>query len=259
MNTNLKDKRAWVLGGTAGIGLAVAENLLAEGATVVVSSRDEKNVAAAVKRLGSSYGSERVSGVVADTSKESSLRTAFAEASRGGAIQVLLNNTGGPATGAPLSVTLEEWDRGYQSLLRSVILTSQLVVPRMREHGWGRILTITSTSARETIPGLPVSAVFRTALTAWTKELAKEVGQYGILVNNLLPGPTATERMAQLAQAHGAAAAASVERLQKETALRRAAVPDEIGRLGAFLLSDANGYVTGTDVLADGGATRGFR
>jgi 3-oxoacyl-[acyl-carrier protein] reductase len=259
MELKLSGKRAWVLGGTAGIGLAVAEELLQEGAAVVVSSRDRKNVAATVEQLVPQWGEDRVSGVVVDTESEDSLREAFLVASKAGPIQILLNNTGGPATGAPLSVSLEDWDRGYRTLLRSVITTAQLAVPAMRERGWGRILTVTSTSARETIPGLPVSAVFRTALTAWAKELAKEVGQYGILVNNLLPGPTATARMAALAQAHGAAAAASVERLQKETALRRAASPDEIARVAAFLLSDANGYVTGTDVLVDGGATRSFR
>ena len=129
----------------------------------------------------------------------------------------------------------------------------------MREHQWGRILTITSTSARESIPGLPVSAVFRAALTAWAKELAREVGRDGILVNNSLPGPTATARLAALAQDHGAAAAASVARLERESPLGRSASPKEIARLATFLLSDANGYVTGTDVLADGGATRGFR
>lgn len=259
MNTNLDGKRAWVLGGTAGIGFAVAENLLLEGASVVVSSRQAENVTRAVEKLGARFGANRVSGVVADTSDEGSLREAFAAATRQGPVEILLNNTGGPATGQPLEVALEDWDRGYRSLLRSVIVTAQLVVPSMRERGWGRIVTVTSTSARETIPGLPVSAVFRAALTAWTKELAREVGPHGILVNNLLPGPTATERLAQLASAHGAAAAASVERLRKETALARAATPDEIGRLATFLLSDANGYVTGTDVLADGGATRSFR
>lgn len=259
MKTELEGKRAWILGGSAGIGYAVAENLLSEGAAVVLTSRDENNVTKAVQRLAERFGHDRVQGAPADTADEGSLRAAFAKASQQGAVQILLNNTGGPATGSPLSLSLEDWDRGYRNLLRSVILTAQLVVPAMRERGWGRILTVTSTSARETIPGLPVSAVFRTALTAWAKELAREVGSYGILVNNLLPGPTATERLAQLAAAHGAAAAASVERLQKETALKRAATPDEIGRLAAFLLSGANGYVTGTDILADGGATRGFR
>ncbi len=259
METKLEGKRAWIIGGTAGIGFAVAENLLQEGASVVLSSRDRRNVDAAVKLLVPQWGESRVGGVVVDTENEASLREAFQVASRGGPIQILLNNTGGPATGAPLSVPLEEWDRGYKTLLRSAILTAQLVVPAMKERGWGRILTITSTSARESIPGLPVSAVFRTALTAWAKELAREVGQYGILVNNLLPGPTATARLAHLAEAHGATAAASIEKLQKESPLRRAATPDEIGRLAAFLLSEANGYVTGTDILADGGATRGFR
>lgn len=167
-------------------------------------------------------------------------------------IDILVNNTGGPAAGAPLSISLEDWDRGYQSLLRSVIFFSQLVVPQMKKNNWGRILTITSTAAKELIPSLPVSAVFRAGLSAYSKSLAKEIGRSGILVNNLLPGPTATDRLKEIKEV----SPAFYQSMEQENAVGRLGVPEEIGKVAAFLCSSANTYITGADILADGGHTR---
>ena len=122
----------------------------------------------------------------------------------------------------------------------------------MQKRKWGRILTVTSTSAREWIPKLPVSGFFRAGLSSYAKSLAKDVGRQGVLINNLLPGPTNTARLEELKKK----SPAFFNSMAEETALGRIAEPEEIARVAVFLCSAANTYVTGTDVLVDGGYTR---
>lgn len=243
MELGLDGKTALVTGGSSGLGYAIAEVLVAEGARVILASRSK--AADAAKKLG-------CDSVKIDMADESSIRDAFAEASKLSPIDIVINNCGGPATGKPSEIALENWDKGYRMLLRSVVLTTQLAAPSMRARKWGRVLTITSTSAREMIPGLPLSSTYRAGLSALAKELAKELGRSGILVNNLLPGPTRTDRLAELAHKSPEFYAS----MEKESALGRVGEPEEIGRVGAFLVSAANSFITGTDILADGGFTR---
>lgn len=244
MDLQLKQKRALVTGGTSGLGLAIAKCLAAEGAKVVVMGRDEAKMKSVL--------TDGITGVTGDLKNEESLRAALAEVLKGGPVDIVVNNVGGPAAGNPSELSLESWDQGYAGLLRSAIIVSQVLVPGMRERKWGRILTVTSTSAREIIPKLPVSSTFRAGLTAWTKEMAKELGRSGILVNNLLPGPTNTGRLKELEKK----SPVFYRSMTEESALGRVAEPDEIGRVGAFLCSGANTFITGTDILVDGGYTK---
>lgn len=248
----LKNKTAFITGGSSGIGYAIAEVFVEEGANVIIASREYSNVEAAVKKLKRKNPTVKVVGKELDLSDEKKIRKVVADLQKLGTIDILINNVGGPAAGATLDITLEGWDKGYIALLRSVILLSQLIVPGMRKKKWGRILTITSTSAVELIPKLPVSATFRAGLTAYAKSLAKEVGRVGVLVNNLLPGPTGTARLEELKKK----SPAFFESMAQETAVGRIAKPEEIARVAVFLCSNANSYVTGTDILADGGYTK---
>ena len=250
MDLGLKDKRALVLGSTSGIGFAIAQSLLAEGARVIVTGRDEKRLADACERL-TGISPDHIERVTIDVANEHSVRTAMSRILTSGPVDLLVNNVGGPAAGAALEISLPDWDKGYHALVRSVLLLCQLTVPGMKEKGWGRILTITSTSAREIIPRLPVSSTFRAGLTALTKELAKELGRSGILVNNLLPGPINTARLKELETK----SPAFYHSMAEKCALGRIGEPDELGRIAAFLVSGANTFLTGTDVLADGGYT----
>lgn len=245
MDLGLKGKRALVLGGTSGIGLAIAKALHAEGSYIIVASRDITRV----KAIASELAGE---GISLDVSSEESLRTGLDKVMANGGADIIVTNSGGPAAGNPTELRLEDWDRGYVSLLRSLILTTQVLVPGMRNRGWGRILNVTSTSAREIIPKLPISSTFRAGLTAWTKEMAKELGRSGILINNLLPGPTNTGRLKELEKK----SPVFYKSMTDESALGRVAEPDEIGRIAAFLCSAANTFITGTDILADGGYTK---
>jgi 3-oxoacyl-[acyl-carrier protein] reductase len=241
----LKDKRALVLGGSDGLGFAIAKCLSDEGAFLILGSRNAEKLKAAAGKL---KGAETI---VVDTTKPESLKSALEGLVARGEIDILVNNTGGPAAGDPLKISLEDWDRGYNSLLKSVIVASQVVVPGMAKKNWGRILTVTSTSAREIIPKLPVSSTFRSGLTGFTKELAKSVGRSGILVNNLLPGPTGTARLEELKTK----SPDFYRTMAEKSALGRVGQPEEIGRVAAFLCSGANTFVTGTDILVDGGFT----
>ncbi len=243
MDLGIRGKRALVTGGSSGIGFAIAKELAAEGAKVILASRDEAKLKKAQSEIpGAEY-------VTLDMGSENSIREAWG---RVGEADIILLNGGGPATGLPTGIALENWDKGYHSLIRSVVLLTQLAAPAMQKKSWGRILCLTSTSAREVIPRLPVSSTFRAGLTALTKELARELGKNNILMNNLLPGPVNTERLKHLATD----SPAFFEAMAKETARGRIAEPEEIAKVAAFLLSNANTFVTGTDILADGGYTK---
>ena len=246
MDLGLAGKKALVTGGSTGLGFAIAEVLSQESADVVLASRNLEKLKAAKEHLSKYKGSVQV--VEVDLSQESSIRKMMDEV---GAVDILVNNTGGPTAGDPMDISLEQWDQGYQSLLRSVLLLTQIVVPAMKDKHWGRILNVTSSAAKEIVPRLPVSSTFRSGLTGLTKELAKSLGRSGILVNNLLPGPVATDRLKEL-EVKSPAFYASME---TNSALGRVGRPEEIGRIGAFLCSEANGFITGTNILADGGFT----
>lgn len=250
MDLGLKGKTALITGGTKGIGFGIARVLVSEGCSVAVASRNSEHVRLAIEELKQINPRVEVFGKVFDLNVEREVLDGLSALAKTG-IDILVTNTGGPAAGNTTEISLEQWDRGYASLIRNVIFLSSLVMGHMKEKHWGRILNITSTSAREMIPGLPVSGTFRAGLTAYVKSLAKDVGQMGILVNNLLPGPTNTARLQELAL-HSPQL---FNTLQTQGALGRIAEPEEIGKVAAFLCSNANTYITGTDILVDGGYT----
>ncbi len=252
MDLNLKNRTALVTGGSQGIGLGIAQALAAEGAHVIIASRNENNLESARAQIFSRTPGAKVSTHKLDVSQPKTLQEEAAKLAREYKIDILVNNVGGPPAGPILSLKEEAWDLGYERLLRSVITLSRVLVHGMQERGWGRILTITSTAAKEMIANLPVSATFRAGLSAWAKVSAKELGRSGVLVNNLLPGPIATARLDELK----IKSPDFYNSMEKETAVGRLGTPDEIGRVAAFLCSDANSFITGTDVLVDGGYTK---
>lgn len=254
MELGLKGKNVLVTGGSAGIGFAIAECFVVEGANVIVASRDYDHIEKAAKHLKRLNPTAQIEGKQIDLLHEEKIQKAIEAIQAKTPIDILINNVGGPASGGVLELGLDAWDRGYYALLRSVVLLCKLIVPGMQSRKWGRVLTVTSTSAVEVIPNLPVSGTFRAGLTSFTKSLAKEVGRSSVLVNNLLPGPTNTARLQELKTKSPKFFSSMAE----ETAVGRIAEPDEIARVAVFLCSQANGYVTGADILVDGGYTKAF-
>lgn len=250
MDLGLQDKRFVIGGASKGLGRAVAEALAAEGARVLLVSRDE----AALERVAAGLG-DRAAGVVAtDISDPAAVDklTAAVDDKLGGLDGVLIN-AGGPPGGEVLSLTDEQWLTSYQLLIGGPIRVLRALVPKI--EGDGSILFITSSSVRQPIPNLDTSNVLRPGVAALAKVLARELGPR-IRVNSLAPGRFDTDRVRSLDEARAKGRGISVEQQKEETSktipLGRYGDPAEIGRVGAFLLSPAASYLSGISVQADG-------
>ncbi|HZW90910.1 MAG TPA: SDR family oxidoreductase [Myxococcaceae bacterium] len=245
MDLGLRDRRALILGASSGLGRAVAAALVAEGARVAICARDRARVEAAARELGAR------AGLACDLTLPGAATTLVETATqRLGGVDILVTNTGGPPKGRFSDVTNEMWQAGFQSLWLAAVDAIRAALPAMRKQRWGRIVLITSTSAKEPIPGLTVSSGLRAGLLGLVKTLAPEVAEEGVTVNALLPGYTATARIAELGVPE--------ETLAEHIPARRLGRPEELGAMAAFLASEHAGYVTGQAIAVDGGFVRGL-
>lgn len=249
MDLGLRGRVYVVTGASRGLGLAAARELVAEGARVVLSARQEQAVSDAVARLGG----ESV-GVVADNADPDTPRRLVESATqRWGRIDGALVSVGGPAAGRPTEISDADWRAGFESVFLGAVRLARTVVASLGRGG--SIVLVLSTSVRSPITGLAVSNGLRPGLAMVAKDLADEVGPRGIRVNGLLPGRVATDRTVELDELTGDAEAARSER-SATIPLRRYGEPEEFARVAAFVLSPAASYVTGTMVAVDGGALR---
>jgi 3-oxoacyl-[acyl-carrier protein] reductase len=260
MDLNLKSKRALVAGSSSGIGLACAELFVAEGAEVCLVARSEERLEAEAERLMKSSG-RAVHCVASDLSTPDGVEHAWTRASALlGGVDILVNNAGGPKSGPFSSLSDADWEHAFRLNLMSTVRLTRLVLSGMKGSKWGRIVNITSTSVKQPIEGLMLSNSLRMAVVGFAKTLADEVGEYGITINTVGPGYTATERLDQLAAAkadrEGVSAADVVERWKRDVPLGRIGRPEEIAAVVAFLCSEAAGYVNGVVLAVDGGRVR---
>ena len=259
MNISLHHKNALVGGASTGIGRAVAIELAALGANVILVARTERNLQAALAELDTAAG-QRHGYLVADFDDSMILLGKVSEILRQQPIHILINNTGGPPGGAVTEAPPEAFLRAYHNHLVCNQLMAQAALPGMKAAGYGRIINIISTSVKEPIDHLGVSNVTRSAVAAWAKTWSNEVGQFGITVNNVLPGYTVTPRLREILDKTAERTSLSVDLLEKkfqnEVPLRRFADPAEIAAAVAFLASPAAGYITGINLPVDGGRTR---
>ena len=172
-------------------------------------------------------------------------------------VDILVNNSGGPHGGTLIEAEEDEFRIAFERLLICNHIMAKVVVPGMKEQRSGRIINIISTSVRQVIPGLGVSNTIRGSVAQWGKTLAIELGEYGICVNNILPGYTATARLQDLADSKAESMGVTPDQIQdgwaKNTSLRRLGAPQEIAGTVAFLASDAAGYISGHNLSVDGG------
>ena len=172
-------------------------------------------------------------------------------------VDILVNNSGGPHGGTLIEAEEDEFSIAFERLLICNHIMAKVVVPGMKEQRSGRIINIISTSVRQVIPGLGVSNTIRGSVAQWGKTLAIELGEYGICVNNILPGYTATARLQDLADSKAESMGVTPDQIQdgwaKNTSLRRLGAPQEIAGTVAFLASDAAGYISGHNLSVDGG------
>ena len=257
MDLGLKGKVALVAGASKGLGYAVAKALAADGASVSISSRDEQAIARAAKQIEQETGARVLSMAVDVRSKEAIDRWMAHAADTFGGIDALMTNSGGPPAGPAVSFDDQAWQDAAELLLFSTLRMIRGAVPLMEKRGGGAILVSTSSSVKEPIPNLGLSTVLRASVSALAKTLALELAAKKIRVNQIIPGRIDTDRVRQLddinAKKQGISAAQAKQKAEAAIPLGRYGQPDEFGRVGAFLLSDAAAYMTGATVQVDGG------
>lgn len=259
MNIDLTGKRAYVGGASKGIGRACAEALADLGASVTVAARGEEALRDVEKSLATDRGQKHGLAVVDNDQPDELVKRVRRELD-GNPFHILVNNTAGPPGGPVFEAAPEELEKAFRRHLICNQRLAHLLVPGMRDAGYGRIVNIISTSVYEPIAGLGVSNTVRGAVASWAKTLADELAPDGITVNNVLPGFTRTERLKSLFQNKAEKAGSSFEEIEKGALagvpMRRFAEASEIADMVAFLAAPAAGYVTGVSIPVDGGRTR---
>ena len=244
MGNDLSGKSALVCGGSQGIGLAAARELAARGASVTVLARSEPPTEYGFRFLLADL--QQIETLIPSLESQLQAPPAF---------HILVNNSGGPPPGPIAEATVDQLLAAFRQHLLASHLLTQWVLPAMKCAGYGRIVNVISTSVREPIPGLGVSNTIRGATASWAKTLSREVGKFGVTVNNVLPGATRTARLESIIKRKAADSSqeAVEDAMKSEIPLGRFAAPEEIGGVIAFLASPAAGYVTGVSVPVDGG------
>lgn len=259
MDLSLNGRHALVCGATQGIGRAVAHELAAAGAKVTLIARDPVKLNAVLAALPGHEGVHHAALAVdmGDTAGLAALLDAQKE--RMGRVDILVNNTGGPAPGKAHESEVGAFEAAFRQHLMAFQTLARAVVPGMKQQGWGRVINIISTSVKQPLPDLGVSNTVRGAVANWGKTLANELGPFGITVNNVLPGATSTERLqaiiARKAERTGGSIEAAAREMSDEVPLKRFARPEEIAYAVAFLASDAAAYINGINLPVDGGRT----
>jgi len=255
---DLTGKTALVGGSTQGIGLASAQALADMGARCVLISRNEEKLKSAVGTLNTRAGQQH-SYLVADYSNPEQVRDVVAAFVQHNTVHILINNSGGPAGGPVSKAKPEEFIAAFQQHLLCNHIITLLVAEGMKTAAWGRIVNVISTSVKIPLKDLGVSNTIRGAVASWAKTMSNELAQFGITVNNVLPGATSTERLDTILNNKSAKTGKSrleVEReMMDEVPARRFGKPEEIAAMVAFLASPAAAYVNGTSIPVDGGRT----
>lgn len=257
---NLKDKTALVCGSTQGIGKESAMALAKKGCNIVLIARNEQKLQEVIKDLDTSEGQNH-NYLIADFSKPQEVKKVITDyLSNNKSIDILINNTGGPKGGPVKDAPVEEFYAAFDQHLICNHILAQAIYPGMIKAGGGRIINIISTSVKQPLPNLGVSNTIRGAVANWSKTLANELGQYGITVNNVLPGATNTGRLQSIAETKSDKTGATVESIFEgmaaQSPMQRIAEPKEIAAAVLFLASPGASYINGINVPVDGGRTK---
>jgi 3-oxoacyl-[acyl-carrier protein] reductase len=255
MNTDLTGKKAFVCGSTKGIGRATAIALADLGAEIILIARNEdelKKTAVSLKN-GPAH-----TYIIADFNRPDELKERVEKfLAANGPVQILVNNTGGPPSGPITNAAPEEFVKAFMNHLVCNQILAQAVLEGMKKSNYGRIINIISTSVKQPLKNLGVSNTVRAAVGNWAKTWANEVAQFGITVNNVLPGATKTDRLQSIMETKAKKLNIPLIEVEKETLeeipMKRFASPEEIANAVAFLASPAAAYITGINIPVDGG------
>jgi 3-oxoacyl-[acyl-carrier protein] reductase len=262
MNTGLKNRVAIVAASSQGIGLAAAQAFAAEGCRVAMCSRNAKVLREAANEIRSSSGAEVYAEPLDVTDAGAVHQFVEAVVAKFGGVDICVANAGGPPAKGFLAASLEDWQKAVNLNLLSTVYFAREVIPHMQKKRWGRIITITSITTKQPVADLVLSNSVRAGVVGLVKSLANEFGKDGILVNNVAPGFTATERLKELAKARAATLQTTEQQMfdgwAADAALKRLGQPEEVADAIVWLASERASYITGQTVLVDGGLYKGL-
>jgi len=262
METGLKNRVAIVAASSQGIGLATAEAFAAEGCRVAMCARNKESLHAAAEKIRREYQADVLAEPfdVTDTTAVGDFVNTVVQ--KFGSADICVTNAGGPPAKGFLATTIEEWKLALEANFMSTVHFAHRVIPYMQKKKWGRILTITSITTKQPIADLVYSNAARAAVVGLVKSLANEFGKDGILVNNVAPGYTATDRLKELARARATASGKTENEILSSFAadspLKRLGEPRELADAIVWLASDRASYITGQTILVDGGVYKGL-
>ena len=261
MDLELKDKVVMVAASSKGLGFGIAKQAAREGAVVAMGSRNSETLLAAKESILEEIKDARLLTHELDVADASSIKTWVKDIlAELGTVDALVVNGGGPAAGRFDDMEDAHWMDGFENTLMSAVRLIRAVLPEMRRKGSGSILTVTSSSVKEPIDNLLLSNVYRSGVTSLVKSLSLQEAQYGIRLNNLVPGFFDTDRLRGLNNRIANESGMGLDEVRKthfnQIPLGRYGEPDEFGKAAVFLLSEAASYVTGETFVIDGGKMR---
>jgi 3-oxoacyl-[acyl-carrier protein] reductase len=262
MDMGLKNRVALVAASSQGLGLATAEAFAAEGCRIAMCSRNSTAIEAAANKLRKQHHAEIFAEAVDVTDFAAVGRFVAAVVGKFDGVDICVTNAGGPPAKGFLAASLDDWQRAIEANFLSTVYFAREVIPHMQRKRWGRIITITSITTKQPVADLVLSNAVRAAVVGLVKSLANEFGKDGILVNNVGPGFTATDRLRELAKARSAASGKTEQEIldawAADTPLKRLGDPRELAETIVWLASERASYVTGQTILVDGGMYKGL-
>jgi 3-oxoacyl-[acyl-carrier protein] reductase len=259
MEINLKNKTAWVFGGSKGIGLAIAIELANAGANILLIARNKIDLQKAQDKLSVKNGQKHdvLSIDMVDTKGLVEKMRSYVNVNN---VDILINNSGGPLGGLAYMADVDEYLAAFNQHVLAAQAVTQIALQSMKRNQFGRVVNIISTSVKQPISGLGVSNTIRGAMANWSKTIASEVGPFGITVNNVLPGATNTQRLVSLiskkASKNNCEEELVIKKMKNEIPVGRFADPEEIAYMVVFLCSNYASYINGINIPIDGGRTK---
>jgi len=262
MDLGLKGRVAVIAASSQGIGLATAEAFAAEGCRIAMCARNASTLQAAAKKIKQEHGVEVLAEAFDVGEAPAVARFVGAVAAKFGSVDICVTNAGGPPAKGFLATTAEDWQKALDLNFLSTLYFAKEVIPHMQRKRWGRIITITSITTKQPVGDLVLSNAVRTAVVGLVKSLANEFGKDGILVNNVGPGFTATDRLKELAKSRASASGKKEQEIfdawASDAPLKRLGEPREVADTIVWLASERASYVTGQTLLVDGGMYKGL-
>jgi 3-oxoacyl-[acyl-carrier protein] reductase len=262
METGLRNRVAVIAASSQGIGRATAEAFAAEGCRIAMCARNEGALQAAAEKIRKQYSAEVFTQTLDVTDPVAVHRFVDAVAKKFGTVEICVTNAGGPPAKGFLATDMEDWRKAVELNFLSAVYFAREVIPHMQRRRWGRIITITSITTKQPVADLVLSNAVRTAVVGLVKSLANEFGKDGILVNNVAPGYTVTDRLKDLAKSRSSALGKSENEIFQgwaaDAPLKRLGEPREVADAIVWLASERASYITGQTILVDGGLYKGL-